>query len=197
MNTTAPTLRQTTPTSQDAGLRSGTSENLERRGSNEQPLPNQEWQPTEEAKSKAWEVEFLIFEVAGQRHGLPLSYVREVLQAVTVTALPGAPAYVEGVINVRGSVFPVIDLRAQLGLPPKPMEHTDHFIVASVDDRTVAVRVDRAVELVRLNHGDVGGVNQLGSAPPCVSGVAKLRDGLVLIHDLRACLAPCHSAAVP
>src|SRR5712691_9905367 len=75
--------------------------------------------------------DILLFEVGGQRYGLPVADVRELLRAVTLTALPGAPSIVEGAVNVRGTVVPVLDIRQRFRLPAKPPAHTDHLIVAS------------------------------------------------------------------
>jgi len=126
-------------------------------------------------------MEILVFEVAGERHGLAAPQVREVLPAVPLLRVEGAPRGIEGVINLRGQVLPVLDLRAHLGLPSTPIQYTDHLIVAEVDGRLVALRVDRAVELAE--------VSELEDARRFVPGlqrtarVAKLPTGLVLVHD--------------
>ena len=63
--------------------------------------------------------EVLVFEVEGQRYGLPTADVRELVRAVTITPLPNAPAVIEGVVNVRGRVLPVLDMRARFRLPAR------------------------------------------------------------------------------
>jgi purine-binding chemotaxis protein CheW len=70
--------------------------------------------------------EVLILEVGGQRYGLPVADVQELLRMVTLTPLPSGPPIVEGVINVRGKVVPVLDLRTRFRLPAKAADHTDH-----------------------------------------------------------------------
>lgn len=140
--------------------------------------------------------EVLVFEVGERRYGLPTTDVRELLRAVTVVPLPGAPAIVEGVINVRGNVIPVLDIRARFRLPPQAATHTDHLIVASIGDRQVALRVDRAIELVRCGASDVEDARRVVPGVEYVAGVAKLPDGLVLIHDLRTFLSAAEAAAL-
>src|SRR5436309_14010618 len=71
--------------------------------------------------------EVLIFEVGSQRYGLPAAGVRELVRAVTVTPLPRAPAIVEGVIDLRGTIVPVLDIRARFRLPAKPPEPPHHL----------------------------------------------------------------------
>src|SRR5438270_7042780 len=100
-------------------------------------------------------LEALVFEVEGQRYGLAAGAVRELLRMVAVVPLPGAPAVIEGVVNLRGAVVPVLDLRRRFGLPARAATPTDHLIVADAGGRAVALRVDRAVELVPLAEAEV------------------------------------------
>src|SRR5205085_8492167 len=97
----------------------------------------------------------LVFEVAGRRFGLPAAVVREVLRAVALTPLPKAPAVVEGLVNVRGTLVPVLDVRGRFGLPAKPLAPTDHLIVARAGGRLVALRVDHAHDLLPLTPADL------------------------------------------
>lgn len=139
-------------------------------------------------------LEVLVFEVGGQQYGLPASDVQELQRAATLTPLPRAPAVVEGVVNLRGRVIPVLDIRSRFGLPARPMERTDHFVVARAGERVVALRVDRAIDLVRVDAADVEDAR--GSVPGVdyVTWVAKLPHSLVLIHDLRTFLSRAEAA---
>jgi hypothetical protein len=87
----------------------------------------------------------LVFEIGGRRFGLPAAEVRELLRAVTILPLPLAPDVVEGIINVRGTVVPVLDIRARLRLPAKAAEPSDHLIVVEPGGRPVVLRIDRAL----------------------------------------------------
>jgi len=138
--------------------------------------------------------ELLVFEVGGQRYGLPAADVRELLRAVTLTPLPRAPAIVEGVINVRGVLVPVLDIRGRFRLPPKPPEPSDHLIVARAGGRVVALRVDRAVELARLEPAAVERAEAVVPGVAYVAQMAKLPDGLVLVHDLSTFLSHAEAA---
>jgi purine-binding chemotaxis protein CheW len=131
-------------------------------------------------------IDILVFELAGRRYGLAARAVRELHRAVAVTPLPNAPAVVEGVIDVHGAIVPVYDLRARFGLPRCAVDPSHHLIVAFAGGRTVALRVDRAHELVReaLREAPFGG------------GVATLRDGLVVVHDLDRFLSDAEATAL-
>src|SRR5581483_10849013 len=95
------------------------------------------------------DVDVLVVEVAGQRHAIPAADVEEILPAATVLPIPGAPAVIAGVLDVRGRCLPVVDGRAALGLASKPAEPTDHFVVVRTGRRVVALHVDRATGLAR------------------------------------------------
>jgi purine-binding chemotaxis protein CheW len=133
-------------------------------------------------------VEILVFELQGQRFGLPGASVRELVRAVAITPLPRQPDGVEGIINLRGQVVPVCDLRQWLGLPAKAVEPTDHLLIAYQGERLVALRVDRAVELARVPAGAVTLAGGL-TVKDAEARVAKMADGLVLIPDLVRLLA--------
>ena len=134
------------------------------------------------------ELPVVVVEVHGVRCGLPAPGVLELHPVVAVSPLPGAPAVVEGVIDVRGSVVAVVDLRARLGLPRRPPLLSDHLVVSRVGARTVALRVDRAVELTIVDPSHIDRPEDLTDAPH-LSGVARLDDGLILIHDLDSFLS--------
>ena len=133
--------------------------------------------------------EVLVFEVAGQRYGLPTACVRELVRAVSITPLPGAPGVIEGVVDVRGRVLPVLDVRARFRLPVKPLDPSDHFIVASAGARGVILRVDRATHLALVDEAAVQPPQTLGPGATYVAGAARLDDGLLLIHDLTTFLS--------
>jgi purine-binding chemotaxis protein CheW len=140
--------------------------------------------------------EVLVFEVGGQCYALPSSDVRELVRAVAVRPLPGAPAIVEGIINLRGELVPVLDLRARLRLPPRELRPSDHFIVAEVDGRRLALRVDRALELVVLDQADVEEARSLVAGVDYVRWVARRPEDVLLIHDLRTFLSQTEAIAL-
>ena len=127
----------------------------------------------------------LIFRLDEQRYALPLGQVVELARAVNPVPLPQAPPIVEGVINVHGRVVPLFDVRSRFGLPPKPRGPQDHLVISLAGGRVVALRADRADELMTVPMSAVEHLD----ASPYVSGVARLDDGLVLIHDLESFLS--------
>jgi purine-binding chemotaxis protein CheW len=141
-------------------------------------------------------MDLVIVELEGQRYGLRADAVREVVRAGSITPLPNAPAVVEGVINVRGSVVAVFDLRQRFGLPARALDPSEYFALARAGDREVAVRVDRAIELVSIDPAAVDRAEPILRRSRYLAGVAKLDEGLVLIHDLEAFLSEAEAASV-
>jgi purine-binding chemotaxis protein CheW len=142
------------------------------------------------------EQEILLFEIGGERYGLLARDVRELIRAVTIAPLPKAPAIVEGLINLRGRIVPVLDIRTRFRIPAKPLEPSDHLVVAMTGAGLVAIRVDRAMDLVRVDDRDIEEAKRIVPQAEHVAGVAKLADGLVLIHDLRTFLSESEGLAL-
>jgi purine-binding chemotaxis protein CheW len=140
--------------------------------------------------------EFLEFEVGGRRYGIRVIDVVELLRAVTIIPLPRAPGIVEGVITVRGAVVPVLDFRARFKLAPKPATSADQLMVVRVGARRRAFRIDRAIDLVRVDPSDIEDVDVLMPGVAYVAGVAKLSDRLMLIHDFRTFLSRAEADAL-
>ena len=112
---------------------------------------------------------------------------------VEISPLPGAPAIIEGVVNVRGTIVPVLDLRARLGLPARAIDPAQHLVILSTGARSSAVRVDVAEDFVTIPDSDVAvsladsGFDGAGSRH--VAGIAATPDGTTIIYDLVAFLS--------
>jgi len=141
-------------------------------------------------------IEALLFELAAQRFAVPLSDVVEVLRAVAIRALPSAPAITLGIIDVRGEILPVLDLRARFGLDEKALDISDQFIVAHAGPRKVALHVDRTITLMQLSMLPSGRAENLAHAFGYLAGVASTDEGLVLINDLTAFLSHAEADAL-
>lgn len=126
--------------------------------------------------------------VAGERLAVPLKDVREVLPALAFTPLPGAPAIVRGVANVRGTAVPLLDLRARLNLPLTPPDPDHHVVVTTIAARAVGVWVDRVESLVEMGGQTMVPITEVAGAQH-VQGVVLLEDGVLLVHDVASFLS--------
>lgn len=139
----------------------------------------------------------LVAQVEAHRCGFPAEVVVELHRMVATVPLPGAPAAIEGVIDVRGTAVPVLDLRARLGLTRRAPLTSDHLVFVDVRDRLIALRVDRVVDLVDVEVDGQVDLSDLASAPSHLSGLSRLdEDGLLLIHDAVAFLSDPEIAAL-
>ena len=141
-------------------------------------------------------MEILVFAVEGERYGVWTEDVREVVRAVAVSRLPGAPPIVHGVIGVRGRLVPVLDLRARFGLPRKEVDPAELFVIADAAGRMVAVRADRVEGISWLEEGMMEAPDVGDASSGLVSGAARLGDGMVLVHDLAAFLSAAEAASL-
>lgn len=139
---------------------------------------------------------FLLFVLDELRFALPLDQVRETVRAVAITPLAGAPGVIEGIIDVRGTVTPVLDLRARFRLPQREVTVNDHLILANAGGRQVALRVDRVLDIQAVPDDTLSAAPISEPALAHLSGVARLPDGMVLIGDLEAFLSQGESEAL-
>lgn len=134
-------------------------------------------------------VSLVLFALHGKRFAVRGRGVREVVRSVAVAALPDAPAVVEGVVNYRGRIVPVLDVRSRFGLPGRILDPNQHFIVAEAGPRLVALRVDQALDLLEVSDDDIETATRVAPGSRHTEGVARLPDGLVVIHDLERFLS--------
>lgn len=133
---------------------------------------------------------FLDFEVAERRFALPLLHVREVLRAVAITPLPEAPAVIEGIIDVRGRLVPVVDVRSRLGLSRRPMRLEDRLLVVESASRVLALWVERVHWTIEIDPKTIESAREVAPEAFYVAGIARHSEGLVVIHDLERFLTP-------
>lgn len=120
---------------------------------------------------------------------LPISAVERTYRAVAVTPLPKAPEIVMGVVNVRGVVQPVIDLRRCFRLPQKPLTPYDHLVIGHTSRRSVALIVDSVAGVIDCAEQMIAAADTVLPGMEYVSGIARLEDGMILIHDLNRFLS--------
>lgn len=126
----------------------------------------------------------LIFRLNERRYALAASVVERVTWMVSITRLPAAPSIVLGVVNVQGRVMPVVDTRQRFGLPTREVEPGDKLIIARTARRALVLAVDQVDGVLEYPERNIDTAGEIVPGTDYVQGVAKLDDGLVLIHDL-------------
>jgi purine-binding chemotaxis protein CheW len=138
-------------------------------------------------------MDLLVLALDNERYAIPIVQVREIVRAVAITRLPGAPSVIEGVVNLRGTLTPVFDLRRRFGLPLREIALTDLLVVVQGGRRTAMLRVESALGVRAIEQPQLGAAEDLVARSPFISGLAKLPDGVVLIHDVEAFLSESES----
>ncbi len=140
--------------------------------------------------------EVLRFDLGDVRCAVPLTHVREVQRAVALAPLPGGPDVIEGVIDVRGDIVPVIDLGVRLGIARRPVRPSQRLVLLWTGERVVALRVDRIEWIAALEEADIATAERLTRGPLTVAGIARTPDGLVLLQDPEALLRQAEAEAL-
>ena len=135
-------------------------------------------------------IRLLLLKVDGHTYALHLEAVDRVLRMAAVTPLPGAPDAVEGVINIRGEVVPVVSIRRRLGLARRAVGVSDSLVVARARARRLAVIAESVLGVVERPAGAVVSAGDIARGIQHIEGVLKTSDGLVLIHDLDRFFSP-------
>ena len=134
-------------------------------------------------------IQLLVFSLDEYRYALHLAAVERVVRAVQVTPLPEAPPIVKGVVNTQGRIIPVVNVRKRFGLTEREIDPGDTFILARSSQRRVALIADTVEGLLERSEQQVVATGSILPGAAYLDGVAKLDDGLILIHDLDSFLA--------
>ena len=121
------------------------------------------------------ELKLIIFKLGREEYGMDILKVQEIKRMMSITRVPSTPAFIKGVINLRGSVLPVIDLRTRLGLFEAELTEAARIIVVLVNEGVVGFIVDEVVEVTTINPQNVEAVQTLsnGLSAEYISGIAK------------------------
>lgn len=138
-------------------------------------------------------IELLVFEINGRHVAVPTTCVREVIRAVALFPLPESSSLVRGGLDLRGEVVPVLDGRVLMGDESRTMQPADHLIVLKIDDRSLALHVDRAREITTLSGADW---HRQKSAPP-FRGMIKSERHPIAVLDPESLLAEIPESSLP
>ncbi len=138
------------------------------------------------------ELQIVGFRVGQEAFGLPISVVQEIVRPPEIANVPHAPDYVEGVMNLRGRIVPVIDLRRRFGSTVSRNNSKTRVLVVDADSRVVGLIVDSASEVLKITAEQIEPAPNVFDDPATnyVSGIAKHRGKLIILVDLAKILLP-------
>lgn len=136
------------------------------------------------------EVELLSFRLAEQEYSVDIMSVREIRGWTRATPLPHAPAYVRGVINLRGTVLPVVDLSTRLGMPPVEGDARNVIIVVQVGSQTAGLLVDAVSDILALPQAELQTPPELAAdtAHSFIRALTIVDGRMIRVLDLTAVL---------
>jgi purine-binding chemotaxis protein CheW len=141
--------------------------------------------------SKDSTLQVVIYRLGNERYGVETSQVKEIIRVGEITSIPNAPDYVEGVINLRGQITTIINLRKRFGMEPKDVDNDTRIIVFDHNGSTVGMMVDTVTEVKYLSISDIEALPSTITArseSKFLKGVGKLPDGLLILVDLNKIL---------
>lgn len=141
--------------------------------------------------SSSSELQLVTFNLGKEEFAVPILQIQEINRLVEITRVPKSPDFVEGVINLRGKVIPIIDLRKRFSLPQAELGKYSRVVVINMDGRMVGLIVDSVSEVLRLSEEAVE------PAPPIVAGIdseyikglGKIEGRLLILLDLNKILS--------
>jgi len=134
-------------------------------------------------------LQLVVFTLDEQHYALHLHSVERAIHMIEITPLPSAPEIVIGVVNVQGTVVPVLNIRRRFRLPEREPDLGDQLIIARTARRIVALVVDAVNDVVALPSGELVVPETILTQLEHLDGVVKLDDGMVFIQDLDAFLS--------
>jgi len=145
----------------------------------------------EQKKETGELLQLVSFFIGNEEFGVDILYVQEINRMSQVTKVPNAPEFVNGVINLRGRVIPVIDLRLKFGMPKKEHDKNTRIIVMEVSGKTVGFIVDSVNEVLRISKNVTEPAPELalGINSEYIKAVGKLDDRLLILIDLEKILS--------
>lgn len=150
------------------------------------------------ADPSAAEIQAACFRLAGEMYALDIRRIKEVIRPQKVTPVPKSPPFIEGVINLRGMVIPVIDLRRRFNLPRPSDDRRARIIICVVERKTIGLLVDEATEVCSFSRQDVRPASPFlgGAEAEFILGVCRQGENLIMLLDLDGLLSAGETSAL-
>ncbi len=136
------------------------------------------------------DIQFVVCVIADERYGIEVGRVREIIRLSAITALPGADHSFCGVINLRGRIIPVMNVRQRFGLPDAPPTRLSRIVIAEAGGAQIGLVVDAVNEVVHIAASAIDPTPGLTGAAAAghLTGIARSKDGLVIVLDIERLL---------
>jgi purine-binding chemotaxis protein CheW len=136
------------------------------------------------------QLHLVTFQLGREEYGVEIASVQEIIRATDITPVPGAPSHVSGVINLRGKIIPVVDLRRRFGLETTGTSESQRIIVVELGEKRIGMLVDSVSQVIKVPAGVVEEMPEEATSidENFIRGVGKLDNRLIIILDLNKSL---------
>jgi len=130
--------------------------------------------------------QYVSFNLDSEKYAVDIMYVEEIIRIVEITQVPRAPEFVEGIINIRGKVIPVVDMKKKLHLGSISVDNSTRIIITNIKNRKIGFIVDSVNEVIRIDDSliDDAPTVTMTMDSSYIKGVAKTDQGLIIIIDI-------------
>lgn len=144
----------------------------------------------QDPSSKRGRTKFLTFVVGAESYGLPIEHVTEIIRVQDVTPIPDVPSFIQGIINLRGKVIPIMDMRLRLGMPTREPDSRTCVVVVQLETTFVGLMVDAVCEVsdIENNHISPAPAADLAKQSIVIEEVAKIGEEIKLLVNVKRLL---------
>jgi len=137
------------------------------------------------------EIQLVTFRLGTEEYGINIMQVQEIIRLPDIVWVPKTRSFMEGVINLREQVIPVVDLAKRLGVSSEGRTDDTRVVIANIQGNLVGLVVDSVSEVIRIRKEDIEPLPEIMTASneKCLKGIAKLNDRLIILLDLENALS--------
>lgn len=130
---------------------------------------------------------FLTFFIDNECYGLNIAHVKEIIASMNITNVPKTPDYIKGVINLRGTVIPIVDVRLKFGMAEREYDINTAIVINEIDNVSIGFVVDRVEDVLSIKHSALTEAPKFGSSVDTsfIENVAQIDKNVVMILNLK------------
>lgn len=145
------------------------------------------------------DIQFVIFTLGNEKYAVNIQHISSITKYTQVTKIPDAPVYLEGIINLRGDIIPIVNLKLRFGIPAGSTNERTRIIISHVNGKTLGFIVDEAFRVMKLSEADIELAPEIIKGPSAafVQGIGKMDGEILVLLDLEKVLNQEEVLAIP
>jgi purine-binding chemotaxis protein CheW len=151
-------------------------------------MSGNEGKGTQKTQSKSFQI--VSFTVGNEEYGVHIEEVQEIVRMPVITKLPQTASFIKGVINLRGNVIPVIDMRERFGMEKKTYSEMTRVIVTKIEEKLIGMIVDQVSQVLELSQDDVSEAPDIihGLSREYIEGIGRMNESMIIILRIQKVL---------